>query len=549
VADVNPRTEDWKSLPWKSIQRNVFRLQKRIYQATRRNDIKRVHNLQRLLLRSWSARCLAVRRVTQDNRGKCTPGVDGIASLTPRQRMQMVDDLRNLAPHTPAPLRRVYIPKPGKTEKRGLSIPTMLDRALQALVKLALEPEWEARFEPNSYGFRPGRSPHDAREAVFNFIRLKPKYALDADITKCFDRISHDVILDKLHTIRPIERLVRGWLKTSILDHGEYIFPEAGTAQGGPLSPLLANVALHGLETTLRQAAPTKSPPGVIRFADDVVILHHDIETFKCLAKVAEEWLAGIGVQLNPEKTTITHTLEPYNGQIGFDYLGFHVRQYPVGKHRTRTYRARPGYKTLIKPSRKALQRHRDKLRAIIQQHRGAPQAGLIHALNPVIQGWANYFQHCVAKRDFNVLDNALYHQLTRWARYRHPRKNGKWCYHRYWRKVNGRVRFSDKESVLSFHQTTTVSRFVKVQGNKSPYDGDWVYWSTRLGRDPSKPRRVTRLLKRQRGCCALCGLRFTTQDVLEVHHHDGNHNDNAFDNLRLMHGHCHDIVHGSRCP
>jgi RNA-directed DNA polymerase len=389
-----------------------------------------------------------------------------------------------------------------------------------------------------------------------NFIRLKPKYALDADITKCFDRISHDVILDKLHTIRPIERLVRGWLKASILDHGKYIFPEDGTAQGGLLSPLLANVALHGLETTLRQAAPTKSPPGVIRFADDVVILHHDIETLNRLAKVAEEWLAGIGVELNPKKTIITHTLEQYNEQIGFDFLGFHVRQYPVGKYRTRTYRARSGYpgpsartgKTIIKPSRKALQRHRNRLRDIIQHHRGAPQSGLIYALNPVIQGWANYFQHCVAKHDFQVLDNVLYHQLTRWARYHHPRKNGKWCYRRYWRKVSGRVRFSDKESVLSFHQTTRVSRFVKVQGNKSPYDGDWVYWSTRLGRDPSKPRRVTRLLKRQRGCCALCGLRFTTQDVLEVHHHDRNHHNNTFDNLRLMHGHCHDIVHGSRC-
>ena len=229
--------EDWKSLPWKKIQRNVFRLQKRIYQAASQNDVKRVHNLQRLLLRSWSARCLAVRRVTQDNRGKRTPGVDGVASLTPHQRMRMVGDLRNLAKHTPAPLRRVYIPKPGKKEKRGLSIPTMLDRALQALIKLTLEPEWEARFESNSYGFRPGRSPHDAIESIFNFIRLKPKYVLDADITKCFDRISHDAIVDKLHTIQSIERLVRGWLKAGISDHGEMIFPEAGTAQGGPLSP------------------------------------------------------------------------------------------------------------------------------------------------------------------------------------------------------------------------------------------------------------------------------------------------------------------------
>lgn len=540
--------EDWKSLPWKDIRKSVFRLQKRIYQAARRNNVKGVHDLQRLLLRSWSARCLAVRRVTQDNRGKRTPGIDGVASLTPRQRMQMVDGLRNLATHTPAPLRRVYIPKPGKKEKRGLSIPTMLDRAFQALVKLALEPEWEARFEPNSYGFRPGRSPHDAIESIFNFIRLKPKYALDADITKCFDRISHDAILDKLHTIQPIERLVRDWLKAGILDHGEMIFPEAGTAQGGPLSPLLANVALHGLETAVCRAAPSKAQPGVIRFADDVVILHHDLDTLHHLRSVAAEWLAGIGLELHPEKTYVSHTLKPHNGQIGFDFLGFHIRQYPVGKHRTRTYRGRPGFKTYIKPSRKALQRQRDKLRDSIQHHRGAPQSALVYVLNPVIQGWANYYQYCVAKHDFQILDNVLYHQLVRWARYRHPRKSGKWCYHRYWREVNGRVRFSDGESVLSYYQTTAITRFVKVQGHKSPYDGDWVYWSTRLGRDPSKPRRVTRLLKRQRGCCALCGLRCTTEDVIEVHHYDENHNNNAFDNLRLMHGHCHDIVHGSRC-
>jgi RNA-directed DNA polymerase len=385
-------------------------------------------------------------------------------------------------------------------------------------------------------------------EAVFNFIRLKPKYVLDADITKCFDRISHNAILDKLHTIRPIEHLVRGWLKAGILDHGEMIFPEAGTAQGGPLSPLLANVALHGLETAVRQAAPSKAKPGVIRFADDVVILHHDLDILHRLQSVAAEWLAGIGLELHSEKTRITHTLKPYNGQVGFDFLGFHVRQYAVGKHRTRTYRGQPGYKTLIKPSRQTLQRHRDQLRDIIQHHRGAPQSALVYVLNPVIQGWANYYQFCIAKRTFQILDNILYHQLTRWARYRHPRKSGKWCYYRYWRKVNERVRFSDGESVLSFHQTTVVSRFVKVQGKRSPFDGDWVYWSIRLGRDPSKPRRVTRLLKRQRGYCAHCGLRFTTEDVIEVHHHDKNHNNNAFDNLRLLHGHCHDVVHGKRC-
>ena len=547
MADVESRTEDWRTLPWKDIQRNVFRLQKRIYRAARQGDIKRVHNLQRLLLRSWSARCLAVRRVTQDNRGKRTPGVDGVASLTPRQRLQMARDLQDLS-RPPSPIRRTYIEKPGKAEKRPLGIPVMFDRAAQTLVRMALEPEWEARFEPNSYGFRPGRSAHDAIESIFNFIRLKPKYTLDADIRKCFDRISHQALLDKLHTIQPIERLVRGWLKAGILDHGEHIFPEAGVPQGSPLSPLLANVALHGLETALREAAPSKSPPGVIRYADDFVALHADLDILKHLQEVTAEWLASIGLELHPEKTRITHTLKSYNGQTGFDFLGFRVRQYQVGKHHTRTYRGKPGFKTIIKPSREGLQRHRDKLRETIRQYRGASQAGLIHALNPIIQGWANYYQYCVAKREFYLIDNVLYHQLVRWARYRHPRKTGKWCYQRYWRKVDGRVRFSDGVSVLSFHQTTTVSRFVKVQNVRSPYEDDWVYWSTRLGRDPSKPRRVTRLLKRQHGRCAYCGLPFTTEDVMEVHHHDGNHSNNYFDNLRLLHGHCHDVVHGSRC-
>ncbi|MBU0495518.1 MAG: reverse transcriptase N-terminal domain-containing protein [Chloroflexi bacterium] len=270
MAAVPKQTEDWQTLPWNQFQRNVFRLQQRIYRATRRGDIKRAHSLQRLLLRSWSARCLAVRRVTQDNRGQRTPGVDGVASLTPKQRLALVRTLCDLAHWTADPIQRTYIPKPGRSEKRGLGIPTMRDRALQALVKLALEPEWEARFEPNSYGFRPGRSAHDAIGAIFNFIRLKPKYVLDADLEKCFDRIDHDALLSKLHAIQPITRLVRAWLKAGIMDQGQLLFPEAGTPQGGVLSPLLANVALHGLETRLTRSVPQRHRSAVIRYADDV---------------------------------------------------------------------------------------------------------------------------------------------------------------------------------------------------------------------------------------------------------------------------------------
>jgi RNA-directed DNA polymerase len=229
-------SEVWKSIPWKKFQRNVFRLQKRIYRARLRGDVRTVHNLQRLLLRSRSARFMAVRRVSQDNRGKRTPGVDGVASLTPKQRLKYAQRLRDLD-RAADPVRRTYLQKPDRSGKRPLGIPTMIGRAYQALCKLALEPEWEAVFEPNSYGFRPGRSPHDAIEAVFNFIRLKPKYALKADIEKCFDRIDHQALLDKLFTIQPITKLIRGWLKAGIVDQGQTLFPETGVPQGGVSAP------------------------------------------------------------------------------------------------------------------------------------------------------------------------------------------------------------------------------------------------------------------------------------------------------------------------
>lgn len=237
MTDAEMHTEDWKALPWKKYQREVFRLQKRIYQASLRGDLKQVHNLQRLLLRSWSARCLAIRQVSQDNRGKRTAGVDGVANLTPKQRMVYAQRIRKLKVSTD-PVRRVYIPKPNNpAEKRPLGIPTMFQRGLQALVKLALEPEWEARFEPNSYGFRPGRCVQDAIEAIFISIARQPKYVLDADIEKCFDRIDHQALVAKLKAIQPIDRLVRNWLKAGILDEGELIFPEAGTPQGGVATP------------------------------------------------------------------------------------------------------------------------------------------------------------------------------------------------------------------------------------------------------------------------------------------------------------------------
>jgi 5-methylcytosine-specific restriction endonuclease McrA len=302
MAGVKPRTEDWKTLPWKRIQRDVFRLQQRIYQAERRGDHKQVRNL-RLLLRSWSARCLAVRQVTQDNRGKRTPGVDGVVNLTPKQRMVLVEELKDVSNWQADSIRRTYIEKRGSTE-----------------------------------------------------------------------------------------------------------------------------------------------------------------------------------------------------------------------------------------------------LREVIRRHKGVPQAALIKVLNPKIRGWAQYYSACVAKETFDRMDEQVFHKLYRWARFRHPRKTGGWCVKRYWKRKGERTNFGDGTAWLVKYADTSIKRHVKVRGGKSPYDGDWPYWVGRLGRDPTKPTRVINLLRRQKCRCGLCGLYFGAEDVIEMHHWDGDRLNNRYANLGLLHGHCHDEIHGRRC-
>lgn len=551
---------EWKDLPWRKLERSVFKLQKRIFKASQRGDGRTVRQLQKTLMRSWSAKCLSVRRVTQDNQGKKTAGVDGVKDLAPKERLQLVAEL---TPTQQAqPTRRVWIPKPGSEEKRPLGIPTMKDRAFQALTKQVLEPEWEARFEANSYGFRPGRSAHDAIAAIFGCISRQSKYVLDADIAKCFDRIDHQALLSKLNTYPTINRLLKGWLKSGVMDGGTLFPTSEGTPQGGVISPLLANIALHGMEQYIRNAYPEKEvwkngkrvgrtkPAHFIRYADDFVILHEDLTVVQDCQRLIGGWLTHMGLELKASKTRLTHTLHEHEGNVGFDFLGFTVRQYPAGKYQSglNTMKQPLGFITLITPTEKGMERHREKLKKIVKVHRASTQEKLIEELNPVIRGWSNYYSTVVSSRHFSKLDNWMYQTLHNWAVHRHAKKSPKWVMDKYWLiDQGGGWRFAARSGKairkISRHKETPIKRHIKVQNNRSPYDGDWVYWSTRMGTHPETNKRVSSLLKRQKGKCPHCKLFFKVGDMTEVDHITprSQGGKDEYQNLQLLHRHCHD--------
>jgi RNA-directed DNA polymerase len=553
-------TAEWRLINWRKLERRVFKLQKRIYRASQRGDIKALRKLQKMLMKSWSARALAVRRVTQDNQGKKTAGVDGLKSLTPKQRLDLVPKLR--LGTKASPTRRVWIPKPGTEEKRPLGIPTMNDRALQALVKLALEPEWEARFEPNSYGFRPGRSCHDAVTAIFDSIRYKAKYVLDADIAKCFDRINQEKLLAKLNTFPTLRRQVRSWLKAGVMD-GKELFPTSeGTPQGGVISPLLANIALHGMEQRIKEYVGSlkyldknkknrMDSVSLIRYADDFVILHKDLTVVQGCQELISDWLKDMGLELKPSKTRLAHNLNQVeNEKPGFNFLGFNIRQFPVGKYRSgkNTQGQLLGFKTIITPSQEKVKAHYDKIAAIIDNHKSAPQSALIKHLNPIIRGWSNYYSTVVCSISFASLDSLMYQKLRAWAKRRHHNKGMKEITRKYWQTIGGdNWVFATREGKnplrLLKHTGTKKVDYVKVKGESSPYDSNLVYWSQRMGKSLELPERVVKLLKEQKGKCVHCNLNFREEDVMEIDHiiPKSKGGKDRYSNWQLLHRHCHD--------
>jgi RNA-directed DNA polymerase len=463
--------KQWEQINWSQCELKVRRLQARIVKATQEGRYGKVKALQWLLTHSLHGRALAVKRVTH-NKGKSTPGVDGVIWSTPASRYKAIDTLRRRG-YQPQPLRRVYIPK-ANGKLRPLGIPTMKDRAMQALYLLALLSVAETTADPNSYGFRPKRSTADAISQCFIVLSHKTsaQWVLEGDIRGCFDNISHAWMLDHISTDKEV---LRKWLKAGFMENRTLFPTEAGTPQGGIISPTAANLTLDGLERLLKETFRKKVIQGkvhspkvnFVRYADDFIITGTSKELLENEVKpLVEQFMLERGLQLSPEKTCITHIDQ------GFDFLGQNLRKY--------------NGKLLITPSKKNMHAFLERVRDVIRQNRTAKQENLIRVLNPIIRGWANYHRHIVASSAYQKVGMGLWNSLWRWAKRRHPKKSATWIADRYWYRFGSRkwcfavlagsnVQSSQTlVSRLVDPTKTPIERHVKVKSNANPFSPHW---------------------------------------------------------------------------
>jgi len=538
--------KDWHSIDWMAVQQFVGKAQTRIAQAELGHDYRRVQRLQRSLTRSWQAKALAVRKVTE-NQGKRTSGIDRELWNTPDKKWKAVVCRLNSTRYRAKPLRRVWIPKSDGRE-RPLGIPTMRDRAMQALFLLACEPAAECKADPNSYGFRKGRSTHDARQQLFVGLsqRASAQWVLDADIVGFFDNINHDWLLSHVHMNK---RVLRTWLRAGVIDKAQLHATDMGTPQGGIISPLLANLTLDGLERELTRFLSTamkavdlrKAKVNVVRYADDFVVTGNSKEVLETVVRPwIEAFLRERGLQLHTGKTRIVHIAD------GFDFLGWNFRKY--------------GSKLLIKPSRKNVKAFYGKVKVVIDEHLSKPKATLVQTLNPILKGWARYHQGVVAKATFTKLDHQILWKLWRWGMRRHPRWSSGKVFQHYWDKTSGRWDFwatamdrwdEPVQSRLYLLADTKIVRHKKVKGAFNPFDPRWeAYGETlrteRMSQDIWDAQRL-KLWLNQIGRCAHCSAPFDFEDKALHDHHIvpvGMGGRDRLSNRVLLHPWCHQRIH-----
>jgi RNA-directed DNA polymerase len=516
------RVQSWESVDWREAETYVKKLQMRIVKAQNDGHYNKVKALQWLLTRSFYAKALAVKRVTS-NKGKNTAGVDHELWKTSKGKFEAIDKLKRRG-YTPQPLRRVYIPKKnGKQRPLGL-YPTMTDRAVQTLYRFALEPLAETLADPNSYGFRIGRSTHDAIGQCFNDLcrANSPQWILEGDITGGFDHISHDWLTANI----PMDKeMLKKWLKCGFVDTKKLFPTEEGTPQGGSISPALMNMTLDGLERILKKRFPARRTAAgktaydrinFVRYADDFIVTGQDPDTLRSeVMPLIEDFLKERGLQLSEEKTVITKISD------GFDFLGQNVRKY--------------NGKLLIKPSKNAVKSFLKKVRTIIKENKTAKQDLLIRKLNPVIRGWVNYHRFVVSTDTFELVDHRIFECLWWWACRRHKRKGKKWIANKYWHDIDNRTwmfaakpafrgkSFDEKYLKLEYAANTKIIRFRKIAAEANPFDEKWAgYFEERDGDkmlNSTKGRdKLVKIWNNQKRRCPVCGERITSETGFKTH-------------------------------
>lgn len=544
---------DWTSINWNKTGSEVMKLQVRIAKAAREKRWRKVKALQWLLTHSFSAKCLAVKKITQ-NKGSRTPGVDGVVLKTPNDKARLVSSLKRRN-YYPQPLRRIYIPK-SNGKKRPLGIPTMQDRAMQTLHALALLPVSETTADWNSYGFRPERCTADAIEGIFSGLcrKMSSTWVMEGDIKGCFDNISHEWLLKHICTDTDI---LRKWLQSGYMDKAELFPTEKGTPQGGAISPLLANMTLDGMEDMLGRKfgsykldgnsyRSNKHPILLVRYADDFIIIGRSKEILqKEVSPLVAGFLKERGLELSAEKTTFTHVGN------GFDFLGQTVKRYRLGK---------PNSRLLTRPSKRNVKTFLDGIRKAIRQMATAKQQDVIEMLNPKIRGWTMYHRSSAAKRTFGQVENVIWRALWNWASRRHPAKNKRWIFNRYFHLIENRKGcFSCKlenGEVLKLldAKKTVIKRHVKIRKAATPFDPEFESYfenrtSTKMEGNLVGRTTIAIVLRRQKGCCPGCGERITSVTSGRVHYVVSRLNGGTTkaSNLMLLHPKCHEILERKR--
>jgi RNA-directed DNA polymerase len=542
VSASSGAPQHWHDIDWWRVQRNVRAMQIRIAKACREGNWRRVKTLQRMLTRSRSARYLAVRRVTE-NQGKRTAGVDRVLWDTPDAKWKAANGLKRHG-YKPRPLRRVFIPKSNGKE-RPLGIPTMTDRAMQALYLLALAPIAETTGDPNSYGFRIERSTADAMGQLFVCLskKVSAQWVLEADIKGCFDHINHDWLIANVPTDKVV---LRKWLKAGVIHKGQLQATDAGTPQGGIISPTLANLVLDGLESQLKLywgvTKAKKLKINVVRYADDFVITGTSREVLETEVRPwVEQFLATRGLQLSPEKTHVIHIEE------GFDFLGWNFRKFDG--------------KLLIKPSKKNVKAFYCKVKEVISTNKTVTQDYLIGLLNPILKGWALYHQPVVAKQAYSRMDNQIFHALWRWAKRRHPNKSLEWIRKKYFQSHESKnwvfstvvLEESGTKRTIALYSLadTPIERHKKVSGEYNPFDpsmeemGEKLRMARMLNKLKYR-KQILSLFQSQKGVCLLCKEPINKETGWHDHHivHRSQGGGDTLDNRVLLHPVCHQQLH-----